>query len=207
MAESANSLRPEEQVQKLQAAYDAYMVALSGTVALGESAIPVLTKALHKKANPIALALSYLMELPAAEKAIPGLLECVIPGSWPIFDDAQKALVRAGSKILPYLLARLREGVRQEDDEAVRHLLYVAAELPSDTHEKLVQVIVQLLHHANPHIREAAVDAIWKLGLPHGRPAESDLLDLAQNDPEEFVRAAADEALSRLGASAQLTNH
>ncbi len=64
--------------------------------------------------------------------------------------------------------------------------------------DEVVSVIVDLLHHRNPHIREAAADAIGQIGLPHGQPATSALYELVEDEAIPEVRDASAEALGRL---------
>ncbi len=188
----------ETAVRELESAYLAYAAALQEVVELGEEAIPALAAALnHKKANPIAKALGYLMHLPAAEIAIPRLLDCMA-GTYPIYPDALEAVVRAGAKAIPLVLDRVQESASQEDDEAVRNLLQVAIRLTNPVDGLVIAQIVGLLRHSKPHFRDAAADAVFNIGLPQGRPAIPELARLAQEDPDPNVRKSAAEALTRL---------
>src|SRR5262249_19673370 len=85
------------------------------------------------------------------------------------------------------------------DDEAVRHLLDLGVRLPQDAQERIVRVIVGLLKDPNPRVREAAADAVRRLGLPHGAPAADSLKELSTSDQDAAVRSAAANALVRLG--------
>src|SRR5207253_4947125 len=117
MANLNPSPRAVEAVQRLEEAYRAYMAALQETLHLGEESIPALVAALkHKHANPIAKALGSLMGAPSAEAAIPRLIDWVI-GQSPVYPDAVEALVRAGPKALPFVLAALQHFTQEGDDE------------------------------------------------------------------------------------------
>jgi HEAT repeat protein len=138
------------------------------------------------------------MHLPAADQAIPPLLGW-IKGQNAVYPEAMTALVRAGSRVLPYLLAELRDAAKRGDDETVRNLFDLGSRLPDDASAELVPTMLVLLIYPDRHLRGAAADAIWRLGLPHGRAAIPILQRMAADDPEEDVRESATEALVRLG--------
>ena len=192
--------RARQAVRSLRRSYSAYMTSLKNVVEQGDRAIPALLDALdHKQANPIAQALGLLMPSPMAGEAIPRLLDWVVVQA-PIHPDARDALLRAGDRVTSPLIARLRQAAEVGDDEAVRNLLDLGVRLSDESLERLVPVVVELLEHRDPHIREAAADAIWRLGLPYGRPAVAALRRLRDDDDEEDeVRTAAAGALLRLG--------
>lgn len=199
MTTLTDSEHAEATVRALEQAYVAYMSALTATITLGNNAMPALLKALnHNHANPIAKALGYLMDSPAADAAIPPLLEWVI-GQWPIYPDASEALVRAGTRALPHVLARIALSAEQGDDEAVRNLLQVAMRLPESTRGEVIGTLRELLQDPHHHIREAAADTVRALEFPHIRPLLPVLWQLAQKDAEAAVRTAAWETLTRLG--------
>ena len=189
----------EMAVRSLMRNYAAYLTALGKVVAIGDRAVPLLIKELdHKQANPMAKALGLLMDRPESEEAIPRLLDWVVAQA-PVRQDALEALLRAGDKVVPQLLDRLKRSAREEDDEAVRHLLDLGVQLPEHALGPIVKEVLVLLKHPNPHLREAAADAVWRLGLPHGAAAAESLRELSEADREAAVRSAAAEALRRLG--------
>jgi HEAT repeat protein len=186
-------------IRRLQESYMSYMSALKGVLDLGDANVDALVRALsHKHANPVAKALGLMMYTPAGERAIPILLDWLIVQS-PMYPEVLEALVRAGDKAIPTLVERINEHAAKGDDEAVRHLLDLACRVPDSALPVLVPTIIGLLKSANPHVREASADAIWRIGLPHGRQAVDQLLQLATNDGQCFVRNAAADALVRLG--------
>ena len=199
MANPTYGRSAEAIVKALEQAYLAYMSALTAAISLGDDAIPALLAALnHKHANPIAKGLGYLMDSPAADAALPPLVDWVI-GQWPIYPDALEALVRAGRKALPHVLTRLAVCAEQADDEAVRNLLQVAVRLPEPTRGDVIATLLKLLQDPHSHIREAAADTVCHLGFPHVRPLIPVLRHLAKADEAAVVRASAQEALTSLG--------
>jgi HEAT repeat protein len=186
-------------IDRLKGAYSQYMTALERVLEMGDRAVPVLIQELdHKKAMPIAKALGLLMDRPGAAEAIPRLLDWVVANA-PVRSEALEAVIRAGGSVVPELVKRLKFSAEAGDDEAVRHLLDLGVRLPEDAQEPVVEVIVGLLKDSNPHIREAAADAVWGLGLPQGAPAADSLRAISANDLNAAVRSAAEEALVRLG--------
>jgi hypothetical protein len=189
----------DQAIRQLQESYRAYMASLKEVLDLGEDSIEALTRALnHKHANPIAKALGCMMQSPAAERAIPRLLDWLVVQS-PLYPDVLAALVRAGAKALPFVVRRIKEVVAQGDDEAVRNLLDLGCHFSGAALHSIVEVISDLLRDGNPHVREAAAEACARIGLPQARLCEARLKELAVADPEGFVRAAATQALERLG--------
>ncbi len=198
MGHDISDPNPGQAVAALKDSYESYMAALKKVVDQADGTIPVLIDELsNKKASPIAKALGLMMGHPEAKLAIPRLLDWVIVQS-PVHPDAREALIRAGDGIAPALLDRIRERADEGDDEAIRHLLDLGVQLSDDAKEQVVPAILGLLGHPNPHVREAAIAAIWRLGLPHGMPAMNKLLKLLKNDPVESVRTSAWEAIQRL---------
>lgn len=188
-----------EAVNKLQESYLAYMSALQAVLSLGDKSIPALISLLnHKHANPVAVAMGLLMSSKAGEGAIPRLLDWVVVQS-PMYPEVVEALVKAGAKAVPHLADRLEKSAAANDDEAVRHLLDVATRLPEAGLISIIPSISKLLDHDTPGIREAAADAFWRIGLPHGRCACDALQEMAKSDSLGSVRASAREALLRLG--------
>lgn len=189
----------DQTIRHMQQSYMAYMAAPKAVLDIGDSNIQPLIAALnHKHANPIAKALGLMMYTPSSEEAIPRLLDWLVNQS-PMYPEILEALVRAKDRPLPYVLHRLEEFSAKNDDEAVRNLLDLACRFSDSAIRKVVPAIVNLLKHDNPTIRETAADALWKIGLPHGRPAIEQLTDLMNNDHEASVRTAATEALVHLG--------
>jgi hypothetical protein len=193
-----NTQKAAEAVRKLEEAYQTYAAARQEVLQLGDAAIPALLAALNPRAIAAADALKYLIHLPAADMALPRLVDWAI-GQWPLHTEVVEALVRAGPRALPHILDRLEVAAAQEDDEAVRNLLETAVRMPEPALAPVVEAIVALLRHTNAHIREAAADAVWHLGLPHGRSAFPILVSLSQTDTAQGVRDAARTALTRLG--------
>ena len=198
----AETKRIEESVATLQRCYMEYMKALKTVLDFGERNIPTLVAALnHKHANPIAKALGLMRYAAASEEAIPRLLDWLTVQS-PLYPDVLEALVRMGPKVIPLLRDRVREAASRGDDEAVRSLLDLGTRLRDDNALGLIVTdILALLSHPNEHLRETAADAIWRIGLPAGRPAEAMLRRIAADDPAESTRRAAHEALVRLGVA------
>jgi hypothetical protein len=112
--------------------------------------------------------------------------------------DVVEALVAGGVRVLPHLIGSLERSVAIEDAEGVRYLLDVAIRLPVSVIPEVLQRILGLLRHWNSEIREAAVDTLYNLALPHGRVAIPTLKQLAAQDPDASVQTAAREALTRL---------
>jgi HEAT repeat protein len=189
----------EEAIIRLQRSYLEYMACLKSVLDFGESNIDALIAGLdHKHANPIAKALGLMMYAPASEKAIPTLLKWLVTQS-PMYPDVLEALLRAGDKPSPQVLVMIQEYAENDDDEAVRHLFDLAVRFSGVFRAKVADVAGKLLGHANPHIRESAADAFWRLGLPYGLPFRARLLVISGSDQNENVRKAATEALVKLG--------
>ena len=189
----------DQAIGQLQTSYMAYMASLKAVLDLGEANIGPLIAALNQKhANPVAKALGLMMYAPASEQAIPKLLDWLIMQS-PMYPEVLEALVRAGDRPVPYVLQRLEDYSAKNDDEAVRNLLDLACRFSDAVMPNVVNAVINLLRHENPNVRETAADAIWRIGLPHGRQAEADLRHLVENDNEVLVRKAATEALVRFG--------
>jgi HEAT repeat protein len=195
------TMNPEAAVDRLEEAFLDYGSALAQVVHHQEAAVPALIAALgnRKTATAAASALGYLMHLPGAVRAIRPLLGW-LKGQNAVYPEAVNALVRAGSRVVPFLLAELWDAAEREDDETVRNLFDLGSKLPDESYAELLSAILSLLTHRNRHIRGVATDAIWRLGLPDGRPAIPILQSLAADDPDEDVRESATEALIRLGA-------
>lgn len=198
MQGQCGTMTPEEVVSRLEGTYRDFARALAAVRRRGDEIIPVLITALERgRANAAATALGLLMQAPRAEQAIPPLLDW-LEGQNPVYPDALEALVQGGDRVLRYLLPRLRAAAEQGDDEAVRNYLDLGVRLPDDALPQLVPVLIELLRHPATPIQEAAADALWRIGLPHGRPAIPDLLPLRDGP----IRHAAQEALARLGVDA-----
>jgi len=194
---SENALR--EAISQLQRSYLEYMACLKAVLDFGEANIGPLIAALdHKHANPIAKALGLMMHSPTSEQAFPRLLGWLVTQS-PLYPDVLEALVRAGDKPSGQVCVLIQEYAEKDDDEAVRHLFDLACRFSSAVQPDVVAVAVELIEHANPHIRETAADAIWRIGLPHGLAGRAKLQLLSRNDQCEHVRKAAGEALEKLG--------
>jgi hypothetical protein len=190
----------DEAIARLQRSYLEYMANLKMVLDYGDANIERLVGALdHKHANPIAKALGLMMHSPLAERAFPALLRWLVTQS-PLYPDVLEALVRAGSKPARQVLVLLREFANKNDDEAVRHLFDLACRFPGDVLPDVVQTAIDLLAHPNPHIRECAADAVWRIGIPYGTPAKAALEAVSQTDVEN-VKTAAREALARLGVA------
>lgn len=186
-------------VENLQKTYASYMVALKEVLDHGDEIVPILVDALvDKRANPIAKALGLMMHSPSAEKAFPRLLDWLVVQS-PLYPDALEALVRAGDRVVPVLIERIESASSAGDDEAIRNLLDLGSRLDDGSVSAVVLKAIALLEHENPHIREAAADALWRVGLPSGLAATDKLAELRACDPSESVRKACGEALERLG--------
>ena len=199
MANEPSGLAIDPAVEDLKSSYPEYMRSLGRVRDQGGRVIPALIEALgDRRANPIAIALGLLMNHPGAVDAIPPLLDCLI-GQSPIYPDALEALVRAGDRSTPHLIDRLGRAAADGDDEAVRNLLDLGARLPEKSVRRLIPEIETLLSDSNPHVREAAVDSIGRIGPPLAKLAESAVRKLADDDSEPFVRDSAREALTRLG--------
>jgi hypothetical protein len=193
---SQNSL--SEAINQLQRSYLDYMARLKAVLDFGDANIGPLIAALdHKHANPIAKALGLMMYSPAAEQAFPSLLSWLVTQS-PLYPDVLEALVRAGDKPAGQVFHLIREYAKKGVDEAIRHLFDLACRFSSAIQPNVVAVAVELLEHQNPHIREIAADAIWRIGLPHGLAGKAKLQSLSRNDQSEHVRKAVDEALEKL---------
>lgn len=188
-----------QSISELQRSYLDYMASLKAVLDYGEANIGPLIAALdHKHANPIAKALGLMMHAPAAEQAIPRLLTWLVTQS-PLYPDVLEALVRGGDKAAPQVFVQIREYAEKDDDEAVRHLFDLACRFSDAVQPGVVAAAARLLEHPNPHMREIAADVIWRIGLPHGRPARAKLQSVSTSDPCEHVRKAAVEALEKLG--------
>jgi hypothetical protein len=108
-------------IKHLQESYMHYMASLKDVLDYGEANIAPLVSALnHKHANPIAKAIGLMTYTPAAEQAIPRLLDWLIIQS-PMYPEVLEALVRFGDKTLPYIIPRIKECAEKNDDEAVRN--------------------------------------------------------------------------------------
>jgi hypothetical protein len=191
----------DEAIGHLQRSYLEYMENLKAVLDFGDASIERLVVALnHRHANPIAKALGLMMHSPLAEQAFPKLLSWLVTQS-PLYPDVLEALVRAGGKPAPQVLVLIRDYAEKNDDEAVRHLFDLACRFPNEVLPKVVWVAKDLLAHSNPHIRECAADALWRIGLPHGLQAKVKLESVSREDSKEHVKNAAREALERLGGS------
>ena len=113
-----------------------------------------------------------MMYSPLAERAFPTLLQWLVTQS-PLYPDVLEALVRRGTKPAGQVLELLQEYASKDDDQAVRNLFDLACRFSDPLLPKVVKTAVDLLAHRNPHIRECAADAIWRIGLPYGLPAKS----------------------------------
>lgn len=198
--ESDSRVQLAQLVRNLQDSYMIYMKSLKAVLDEGEANIPELIQALnHKHANPVAKALGLMMYSPRAAESFPLLLDWLIVQS-PMYPDVLEALTRAGSAVVPLLIQRLYFAASKGDDEAVRNLLDLGSRLKGDPIYQIVQCANQLLRHENDQIREAAADALWRIGLPGGKSARSILAELVNSDPCKSVRDACEEALVRLNA-------
>jgi hypothetical protein len=187
-------------IRDLQEAYYQYMTCLKRVLDFGDANIEPLVAALdHKRANPVAKAIGLMMHSPASEQAFPRLLDWLIVQS-PLYPEVLEALVRAGDKPAPKVVALIRDYARKGDDEAVRHLSDLACRFSPAVQPQVASLAGELLEEANPHVRETAADAIWRIGLPVGLPAKPKLQWLARHDPDQHVREAAREACEKLGS-------
>ncbi len=197
-ADSSKAIR--DAVAHLQESYTEYMASLERVLDFGEANVRVLVAALNNKhANPVAQALGLMMHTPTAEQAIPVLLDWLVV-QCSLYPDVLEALARSREKALPLLKERLVKYAAEGDDEAVRNLFDLGWRLPDNVLPEIMSVAICLLGNGNPDVREAAADAVSRIGLPHGRRAESDLRRIGLSDPVESVRSAARNALLRLGA-------
>ncbi len=188
----------KDAITHLQNSYIEYMASLKRVLDFGVDNIPPLVAALdHKHANPIAKALGLMMHSPEVGQAIPRLLDWLVVQS-PLYPDVLEALVRAGDKSLPLLAQRIADYAARGDDEAVRNLLDLGWRLPDKALPQIVSIVTGLLGSENAGIREAAADAIWRIGLPHARVAEPQLREVASGDEVESVRNAVEEAIARI---------
>ncbi|HWE40725.1 MAG TPA: HEAT repeat domain-containing protein [Isosphaeraceae bacterium] len=201
MEPQENDEAAREAVREMSRRYGAYIESLMTVINLGERAIPVLVSELnHRKAISIVIALYHMMNRPGSDAAIPRLLDWAI-GQCPLTLDVHRALVRAGDRIVPLLLERVRAAAAGGDAEAVRELLLgVAVELPRWAMDRLVPPIVDLLSDPRPDIREAAADSLGRIGLPEAAPAIPKLRGLREHDGDDSVRDSARDTLVRLGA-------
>jgi hypothetical protein len=191
----------DEAIGRLQHSYLEYMANLKAVLDFGDANIERLVAALnHRHANPIAKALGLMMHSPAAEQAFPELLSWLVTQS-PLYPDVLEALVRAGDKPAREVLILIQEYAEKNDDEAVRHLFDLACRFSNDVVPKVVGVAIDLLGHSNPHVRECAADAIWRIGLPHGLPAKAKLESVSRDDKNEHVKRAIRDALEKLGGA------
>ena len=186
-------------ISDLQASYLEYMARLKDVLDFGETNVQPLIESLsNRHANPVAKALGLMMYAPSGEIAIPHLLRWLVTQS-PLYPDVLEALVRAGDKAAPSTLLAIVEYASKCDDGAVRNLFDLACRFSDKVKPNVVGVAIELFHHPDAHIRETAADAIWRIGLPYGRPASVELTTLASSDSVERVRVSAQEALERLG--------
>ena len=187
----------ERLIKELQDSYASYLAAL-GKVINGVSVTALIDALNHKHANPIAKALGLMMPNPEAHAALPVLLDWLIVQS-PMYSDVLEALVRSKDAVLPLLVERLDDASIKDDDEAVRNLLDLGSKLEGESLKKVIDKCIDLAKSKNEHVREAAVDALWRIALPEGARAAEILLTLANSDPSDSVRKASKEALARLG--------
>jgi HEAT repeat protein len=190
--------RVGDAIHRLQQSYLDYMANLKAVLDLGEANIDPLIEALsHKHANPIAKALGLMMYSPDAERAIPILLDWLVTQS-PIYPDVLEALVRAGDKPVNMVLELTRNYAAKRDDEAVCHLLDLACRFSTAAQPSVVAVLAELLENPDPHIRETALDAIARIGLPFASATINKVKHLARLDECGHVSLAAKQALRRI---------
>lgn len=107
-------------------------------------------------------------------------------------DDLRYAAVEALSAIGPESIAHIIPVLAHPDSRAVYHAVTALGNIGDDG---AVQDLVALMSHPDNNVRGTAANALRKIGDKSALPA---LAQAADNDPSDFVRAAAKYAVEAL---------
>ena len=166
----------------------------------GKDVVPALIKALKSDEEMMPyFAVEALGQLgPAAEEAIPALLEMIKHDDfWFVADRAAEALGKIGPAAVPLLLEALNNS-----NEAVRaHAAEALGGVGDGGHVAIPKLIAALKHDEDAGVRAAAARALGEMAGGNAE-AVSALIE-ALSDSDRNVRGAAVRALGRVGSKAK----
>ena len=120
-----------------------------------------------------------------AKEVIPDLIDLA---GWPgnATEAAKQAILLIGHAESEVMSA-LRKSVLDSDDGGFRELWDLAVRAGYSSLLEFQDIVRMAVQSRNPHLREAAADAIWRLDTADKQRFAS-ILDLLKNDPYEHVR-------------------